>query len=305
MMVGFYMRKEKILILGANGMLGHVLYKELSNNTNYSVFGTVRSKQAISRFYSKEELNCIIDGINAYDFQNIQRAIDSTEPTIIINCIGLIKQKLKSNDYISSIFINSLLPHKIIQYIRTCNIRFIHFSTDCVFNGRAGFYKEESISNAEDIYGRTKYLGEISFKNSLTLRTSIIGHELHTKTGLLEWFLSQSDKIHGYKRAVFNGFPTIEIANIIGKIIIPKKGLEGLYHVASKPINKFDLLKLISFYYNKDILIKLDDKVIIDRSLNSERFYSETGYKPPDWEILIQRMHEHYSKNKNCYSMNI
>ena len=166
-------------------------------------------------------------------------------------------------------------------------------STDCVFAGDKGGYRESDPSDAKDLYGRSKYLGEVSYPHTITLRTSIIGHELQSANGLIEWFLSQQEKCSGYTRAVFSGVPTVVLAKIIRDVVIPRPELHGVYHVAGHPISKYDLLKLVAQVYGKSIDIVPDDQVVIDRTLNSERFQKATGYSVPEWGKMIELMYKY------------
>lgn len=169
----------------------------------------------------------------------------------------------------------------------------IHVSTDCVFSGAKGNYSESDPSDAEDLYGKSKYLGEIIDRvHVCTLRTSIIGHELGRSVALLEWFLSQTNMVSGYNKVIFSGLPTVEIAKIIGDIILPDDTLHGLFNISSEPISKYDLLNIIKNVYKKNIHINMDNTIFCDRSLNSTKFQTRTGYRPPDWNILIQTMYK-------------
>ena len=164
-------------------------------------------------------------------------------------------------------------------------------STDCVFSGLKGGYKESDFPDANDLYGRSKFLGEVDYPNAITLRTSIIGHELNGSRSLVDWFLSQSGSVSGYGKAIFSGLPTVEIAKIIRDFVIPNPHLHGVYHVSADPISKYELLKLLAIKYDKSIHIDLDNSVVIDRSLNSNKFRSLTGFKPAHWGKLIDTMH--------------
>ena len=177
----------------------------------------------------------------------------------------------------------------------------IHISTDCVFSGKKGNYLESDQSDAEDLYGRSKFLGEVAYPpHSITLRTSIIGRELKTRLGLIEWFLSQKDKdtIRGYKRAIFTGFTTDELSRIIMNKVIPNPELTGLYHVSSDPINKYDLLQIANQAFDRNINILPDEDFFMDRSLDSTRFRQITGYQPPSWLEMIQEM----AKDQSFYN---
>jgi dTDP-4-dehydrorhamnose reductase len=168
--------------------------------------------------------------------------------------------------------------------------RLIHFSTDCVFSGRRGKYRETDVSDAEDLYGRTKYLGEASGKHCLTLRTSIIGRELTRKTGLLEWFLAQSGTVKGYTKAVFSGFTTLEMARIVEKVLAARTPLSGVYHVSSEPISKFELLTMIRDTLGLPIEIEPYDEFRCDRSLDSSRFREALPYRPPEWKAMVEEL---------------
>jgi dTDP-4-dehydrorhamnose reductase len=169
--------------------------------------------------------------------------------------------------------------------------RLIHISTDCVFSGEKGGYVESDFADAKDVYGKSKALGEIDCPKAITLRTSTIGHELNSAYGLLDWFLSQDEHCRGFRRAIFSGLPTVVLAQIIRDVVIPRKELSGIYHVAAQPINKYDLLKLIATEYGKSISIRPDDSFVLDRSLSAAKFNAATGYIPPEWPELIRLMH--------------
>ena len=210
----------------------------------------------------------------------------------MINCVGEIKKNfmLDANNAIKT---NSLLPHRLAYFSDLFGFRFIHISTDCVFSGKKGNYCETDFADANDSYGISKFLGEIIYRpNCLTLRTSIIGHELITSHGLLNWFLLQEDSVPGYTHAIFSGLPTIELSDVIEKYIIFNPALCGLYHISSDPIDKYSLLRLISAKYQKDIKILPYSEVRINRSLNSHKFRTLTGYNAPDWKVLIEKMYQ-------------
>lgn len=291
---------QKILILGGTGMLGHTLFKELRKNPEYVVQATVRSLSGLSRWFSRKELECIQPNVDVADFDSMVRAVATTRPDIVINCIGLIKQTPLAKDPLAAITVNAQLPHRLALLCLAAGARMIHISTDCVFNGIKGNYTEEDFADADDLYGRSKFLGEVAYPHCLTLRTSIIGHELKGGLGLVEWFMAQPGPVNGFTQAVFSGFPTVEIANIIGNHAIPNPQLSGLYQVSADPISKYDLLKLIAGQYGRQIDIEPSAELKIDRSLNSDRFRSASGYMPPVWPKLVARMHEHYLA-EDCY----
>jgi len=290
----------KILILGGSGMLGHRLWINLQKE--HEVWVTVR--QTFSPFPLRPEFptNYVRTDVDASNFDQVTRAVASIQPDLVINCIGLIKQMGHlARDPIISISLNALLPHRISLICRAAKIRMIHISTDCVFSGKKGNYLESDQSDAEDLYGRSKFLGEVAYPpHSITLRTSIIGRELKTRLGLIEWFLSQKDgaTIRGYKRAIFTGFTTDELSRIIMNKVIPHPELTGLYHVSSDPINKYDLLQIANQAFGRKINILPEKDFFMDRSLDSTHFRQVTGYKPPSWTDMIQEM----AKDQSFYN---
>ena len=282
----------RILILGGSGMLGHRLWINLRKE--HEVWVTVRGEHnpfpSVTEF-PPDHIRYRVDGLI---FSEVTRALASLQPDLVINCIGLIKQMGHlAQDPLFAISLNSLLPHHISLICRTARIRMIHISTDCVFSGKKGNYVENDQSDAEDLYGRTKFLGEVHYSHTITLRTSIIGQELKNHLGLIDWFLSQTGTIKGFQRAVYTGFTTDELARIILDYIIPNPELSGLYHVSSDPISKYDLLLLAREAYHKNITILPDQDFFCDRSLDSSRFRQAAGYQPPSWPEMIAEMASH------------
>ncbi|MGZ3157676.1 MAG: dTDP-4-dehydrorhamnose reductase family protein, partial [Burkholderiaceae bacterium] len=205
----------------------------------------------------------------------------------------------ESDDPILAIPLNALLPHQLAELCAVAKARLIHVSTDCVFSGAKGSYTESDPADATDIYGKAKFLGEVHYPHTITLRTSTIGHELQSAYGLLDWFLSQTGQCKGFSRAIFSGLPNVAFSQVVRDIVIPRNDLHGLYHVGAQPIGKYDLLRMIADVYGKSIDIVFDDQFVIDRSLNSERFQKATGYVAPDWRELIQLMHSYNKLSKS------
>ena len=295
--------KPKVLILGGSGMLGHVLFRWLTRHSAYEVYATARSREGLA-FLPPQMMERVRVGVDADNFDTIIRALASIQPDIVINCIGLIKQLPLASDPLSGITVNAQLPHRISLVCRTANARMIHISTDCVFDGKKGNYQEADVPNPQDLYGQTKFLGEVTYPHCITLRTSIIGHELKGRFGLVEWFLRQKKKTKGFTKAVFSGVPTIELARVISDFVLPHKQLSGLYQVSSQPISKYDLVRMIAEKYGKKIEIEPSDDVVIDRSLDSSLFQRKIGYRPPPWPELIEMMHSDYMKAQEefrCY----
>ena len=279
--------KLKILIVGANGMVGNTFLRYFNRNENYAVAGTVRNIETLNEIIKKNTYR-LFDGIDAARLEGFLPVFEKFNPDVVINCIGLIKQK--NDNSIDSIKINSLLPHYLLKLSRKFRARFIHLSTDCVFSGLNGNYKETDFPDALDLYGRSKLLGEVKDFNSLTLRTSIIGHELNSNNSLLSWFLSQNKSVKGYRKAIFSGFPSYEYARIISEFVIPNHQLKGIFHVSSKPISKYELLKLIKKAYKINVDIEPDENILINRSLDSSKFCEYTDYKPKPWNLMIEEM---------------
>jgi dTDP-4-dehydrorhamnose reductase len=279
----------KILVLGANGMLGNAVYRLLAADTRLEVVGTVRSATA-GQVLGVNNRGSIMANVDVLHTDSLIQTFGSTHPDVVINCIGMVKQLAAANDPLLTLPINCMLPHRLAALGQAAGARLVHVSTDCVFDGRKGHYREEDPLDSSDLYGRSKALGEVDCPHAITLRTSIIGHELTSKHGLLEWFLAQQGSVNGFRRAVFSGLPTVELATIIRDQVLPRPELHGIYHVASEAINKFDLLTLIASAYGKEIEIKPDDRLVIDRSLDAGRFQQSTGYQADRWPELIRRM---------------
>lgn len=279
----------RVLILGAAGMLGHKLYQQFRDR--YDVYATVRSSYHAYRPYGLFDAERIIGGVDASNYDSLVNAFTQVQPDVVINCIGIIKQLKTARDPIPSISINALLPHRLAALSRAAGARFLHISTDCVFNGRKGMYTEDSPSDAEDLYGRSKFLGEVDGPGALTLRTSIIGRELSTRSGLVEWFLSnRGGAVRGFRRAIYSGFTTLALSDMIAEVLDHHPKLEGLYQVSSEPINKYELLLLVRDAFQAEIEITPDDDFVLDRSLDSTRFRQATGITPPTWPQMIEAM---------------
>lgn len=280
----------KVLVLGVSGMLGNAVFRVLGGSPGIEVAGTARSA-AVARRLPEALRDRIVTGIDVENFDSLARAFAATRPDAVINCIGLVKQLEQADDALAAIPINSLLPHRLARLCEVAGARLVHVSTDCVFAGTRGMYTEDDPADAQDLYGRSKHLGEVRYSHSITLRTSIIGHELGSAHGLVGWFLSQQGQVRGFTRARFSGLPTVELATVIRDRVLPDAGLSGLYHVAAAPIAKYDLLRLVAAQYGKAIEIRPDESVVIDRSLDGSRFARATGYLAPPWDELVRRMH--------------
>lgn len=281
---------HQVLVLGITGMLGNAMFRLFANSPGLDVHGSARSSAALRHF--PEPLRArIVTGIDVAQPDQLAALLERTRPQVIVNCIGLVKQLAEADDPLAALPINSLLPHRLVRLSSLIGARLIHVSTDCVFAGTRGGYVEGDVPDAQDLYGRSKLLGEVDYPHAITLRTSIIGHELTSAHGLVGWFLAQEGSVRGFTKAVFSGLPTVELARVVRDHVLPRPELHGLYHVSAAPIAKYELLKLVATTYGKTIEITPDDKLVIDRSLDSTRFRTETGYHPPAWAELVQVMH--------------
>jgi dTDP-4-dehydrorhamnose reductase len=280
----------KVLVLGVTGMLGSTLFRYLSADTNYQVWGTLRSPPG-NKYFSCDTHSRLISHIDVLDADDLVSVMEQVRPDVVINCVGLIKQLADAKDPLTALPINAMFPHRLAKLCALSGARLVHISTDCVFSGRKGMYVEQDVSDAEDLYGKSKFIGELhDIAHAITLRTSIIGHELQSRESLIDWFLSQKESTKGYEKAIFSGLPTIELARVIKEYVIPRPELNGLYHVSVESIDKLSLLKLVAEVYHKEIDIVPDDRVCIDRSLDSSRFQQATGYIPPSWPELVKSM---------------
>lgn len=278
----------RILILGGDGMLGHQALKDL--RWRHEVRVTLRQDLAAYQHYRLFTTANAYGGIDVRHTDSLVGVLADFQPEAILNATGIVKQRPEASQSILSLEINSLFPHRLAVLAAAIKARLVHISTDCVFSGKKGSYKESDVSDAEDLYGRSKYLGEVHEKNTITLRTSIIGRELSRKHGLLEWFLAQRGTVRGFRKAIYSGFTTHEIIRVIEKLLVQFPHCSGLYHVSSDPVSKYDLLMLVKAVMKVAVEIVPDDSFQCDRSLDSSQFRREFHYSPPSWEVMIQEL---------------
>jgi dTDP-4-dehydrorhamnose reductase len=282
----------KILIVGANGMLGNACMKYFTGRREFEVVGTVRSASSLD-YFSSEIRGAVLHDVDILD-EAVQKSLfEAQSPDVVINCVGLVKQAQGANDYLNAIKLNALLPHQLAKLCGQFSAKLIQISTDCVFSGQKDSpYEELDVADATDLYGRTKFLGEIpNNPHVLTLRTSYIGNEFESANGLLEWFLSQDVDCQGFTKAIYSGLPTIILMGVIENILLHHSSLSGLYQVASSPISKYNLLQLIANIFNKQINIIPNPNLVIDRSLDGTSFEKLTGFIAPSWEEMVQKMY--------------
>lgn len=284
----------KVLVLGGGGLIGSSMYRILKKNDSLLVKATFRASP-LNNFENKN--TDLIYNIDISDMSVLRGIFSAFRPDAVINCVGITKHAAELDNKANLVFLNSVLPHSLLNLSQIFQFKLIHISTDCVFAGTHGNYDELACPDASDIYGRSKTLGEVSNENAVTIRTSTIGHEVNTKYGLLEWFLNQRVSCFGYRNAIFSGLPTIELAQIVNDYFLPNSNLSGLYHVSSQPITKHNFLSLVSEIYEHEIKIIPHDKLVIDRSLNCKKFLNATGYRQKDWKQQIKEMYADFKEN--------
>lgn len=279
----------RALVLGGTGMAGHKVFQVFRRR--FDTWATAQSMHWPSSSCDLFDRDRLICGVDAFRMDSVARVMAEVKPDAVINCIGIIKHLKAAKDPITSLEVNSLFPHRLANLCRACGARLIHMSTDCVFAGSKGMYTEDDPSDAGDLYGRSKFLGEVDGPGCLTIRTSIIGRELRTSNGLVEWFLgNKGGKVRGFRRAIFTGYPTRVLAEIMADVLENHAGLNGVYQVSSQPINKYDLLCMLNEAFELGIEIEPDDDFACDRSLDSSRFREATGFQPPSWTEMVRDM---------------
>jgi dTDP-4-dehydrorhamnose reductase len=275
----------KTLIFGASGMFGHRVVEEC--RSHFDTVGTIRDGDAPEALKHRE----VVAGVDVRQFETMSDLVRRVRPDAVVNCVGIVKQSPAAADPIASIEVNSLAPHRIAAVCRAIGARLIHISTDCVFSGAKGMYSEDEVPDAGDLYGRSKLLGEVTGDGALTLRTSIIGRELRSSSGLVEWFLSnRGGAVDGYDQAIFSGLTTIELSRVVARLIAGHPSLSGLYHVSAAPVSKLALLHMLNHSYGAGVMIRASSAVRIDRSLDSSRFRAVTGWEPPPWDSMVAEL---------------
>jgi len=278
---------NRVVILGSQGMAGHIMYEVFKKSVKYDVFGVAQKKGKYT--------DIVLDATN---FSSLEEYIKEIKPKIVINCIGILVSQ-SQNDISNAILLNSYLPHFLEQLGKKLNFKLIHISTDCVFSGKDGGYIESSFRDGNDNYARTKALGEVINNKDLTIRTSIIGPELKLNgTGLFDWFLKQNNSINGYTQAYWSGVTTLELAKAIMELI--EQNITGLYHLCPKEkISKYDLLHLLKRVWEKDIDIEPFEDYTIDKSLVCTR--KDFIYKDIDYESMLIDLKQWMDTYKDYY----
>jgi dTDP-4-dehydrorhamnose reductase len=279
----------RLLVLGGTGMLGHKLWQEAAEPLE--AWATTRLPELTGPAAQVIDPARVVTEVSAGDLGSVERALEESGADALVNCIGIVKQSAAAVDPIPSIAVNSLFPQQVAALCRERGVRMIHISTDCVFAGTKGMYTEDDPSDALDLYGRSKFLGEVDGPGALTVRTSIVGRELGSSFGLVEWFLAEAGgTVRGFEKAIFSGFTTQTLSQVLIRILTEHTDLEGLWQVSAEPIDKLRLLQLVRDAYGVEVEIEPDASVVVDRSLDSSRFRAATGWVPSGWEEMIKQM---------------
>ncbi|MEZ5124799.1 MAG: SDR family oxidoreductase [Thermoleophilia bacterium] len=282
------MSVSRVLVLGASGMLGHEAVRVLA--PDFEVWGACRDPQALPALGIPTAR--LLGGLDASDARTVTQLLERVRPDLVINAVGIVKQLADAKAAIPSIQVNSLWPHLVAEACERVDARLVHVSTDCVFSGARGNYREDDLPDATDLYGRSKLLGEVVDRaNAVTLRTSIIGWQFGDPTGLVGWFAAhRSESLRGYTHAVFSGLTTRALTEVIRDVVVPDEELRGLWHVSAAPIDKFSLLTQLAATLGWPIDLTPVAEPVIDRSLDSTRFRERTGWAPPSWETMLTQL---------------
>jgi dTDP-4-dehydrorhamnose reductase len=275
-----------VLILGGTGMLGHSLWAHCA--PRFDAIATVREPEVPPAAAGVLDPQRTITRVSVADFNSVAAAIEQAKPDVVVNCIGLVKQRPEAGDVAELMQANAVFPHQLAA----AGPRLIHISTDCVFSGDRGGYTESDRTDPIDLYGRSKLAGEPTGDGVLTLRTSMLGRELERHSGLLEWFLAAGDRVAGYSNAIFSGPTTPVVCRLIGDLIERGGELDGIWHVGAEPISKLALLELVRDRFGLDTEIEPDPGVRVDRSLDASRLREAFDWNPPAWEEMIEELAE-------------
>lgn len=278
----------RVLVLGADGMLGHQVVRELCS-AGHDVVGTTRKPPASLVAQALDGVE-VVSGVDARQADTVGHALAVARPEAVVNCIGIVKQRAEAGDAVESIRVNSLFPHQLAILCRVAAARLVHLSTDCVFSGSSGFYTEEDTPDPTDLYGRTKLLGEVAGPGAITLRTSIFGLELERKVSLVEWFLAQDGAVPGWSKARYSGLSTFVLSRLITRLLEDHPDVSGLWHVSSDPIDKHSLLVQLGEFLGRPTEVVPDGSIVIDRSLDSARFRGAVAWEPPSWSTMLSEL---------------
>lgn len=286
------MSGERILVIGASGMLGHEAVRVLA--PDFEVWGACRNPAALPDLGIPGAR--MLGGFDATDLDSASSLVERVRPDLVLNAVGIVKQRSAAKDAIASIQVNSLWPHVLADACERVDARMVHVSTDCVFSGSRGLYRDDDVPDAFDLYGRSKLLGEVADReNVVTLRTSIIGWQIGTPTGLVGWLAAhRSEPLKGYTKAIFSGLTTRALTEVVRDVVLADSMLSGMWHVSAEPIDKYTLLSKLIAFLGWDTEITPFEGVVIDRSLDSARFRERTGWTPPSWDTMLEQLSAEY-----------
>lgn len=282
------MSASRILVVGANGMLGHEAICVLA--PDFEVWGACRHPQDLPDLGVPPER--MLGGLDATNADSAYALIERVRPDLVLNAVGIVKQRAMARAAIPSISVNSLWPHVLADACAASGARMVHVSTDCVFSGAHGHYLESDVPDDFDLYGRSKLLGEVTDRdNVVTLRTSMVGWQLGEPTGLVAWFAAhRGEPLKGFAKVIFSGLTTLALAEVIRDVLLPDSTISGLWHLSADPIDKYTLLANLAKSLGWDVDLRPVDKPVIDRSLDSTRFRERTGWTPPSWDEMLEEL---------------
>ena len=288
-------------------MLGHQMWRrvnEWAKGSSHQVFGTVRKSKDHYQALGLPNTQNLFDGVDVGEFKKLDALLNQIKPSIVINCAGITLRKKDLSDIEKCYQLNGMLPQFVGQWCNTHDAKLFHFSTDCVYDGKKGSsYLESDMPSAFDHYGQSKYLGEASTGNSLTMRLSIVGRELENKTELVEWILSQKDKhAKGYNAVKYSGLTTAYVAREVIRVIEKYPEISGLYHVSSEPISKYEIMEKINAKFDLNIKIEKNNEIVSNKALDCSRYEKATGFQKPSWDQMIDDLfadREFYENLKN------
>ena len=286
----------KILILGADGMIGHKIAHSLYQD--FDLILTSRKKISIESIGVNSGKFIYHDFLNNMTYDLLNKIM----PDVVINCVGITTRRGIKDSYNNTILLNSKLPHSLDSWVKSNSKKLIHFSTDCVFSGTKGNYLDNDIPDANDLYGETKSAGEIDSGNTLNIRCSMIGRELFNFTELFEWLnMNKNKKIEGFSNVIYSGITTVRMGKIIHYILKHKLNLSGIYNISSVPISKYDLLVKLSNAFSLNVQIEENTDNKSNKVLISKKFTEITGIYPPNWDDLISEFKGDCIKFKRLY----
>lgn len=280
----------RILIIGATGMLGSMLLRVYAKETDWMVLATARTSALPLGLTHLEKQ--IVPNVEITDPEILEPLLEQYQPDVVINAAVLRRSNHNADDVAQMISVNAIWPQRLAAATMRRGIRLIHISSDGVFSGRRGNYLESDTPDPDCAYSLSKLLGEPIEPNCIILRTSLIGSSPRASDGLVDWFMNQKGVVRGRRRSIFSGVTTAEMAHIISDYVIPNATLNGLFHLSSSPISKFELLQLIADKHRPEIIVIPDHEVEINRSLIGEKFQVATGYIAPSWDAMISSMFE-------------